>query len=285
MFRSKRLILLACIAVASVVASPVGMAIQALAQEKPMSLASSDHWEFFPRGIDDKTAFIFYDEGISGRINDSGLPDLLVLRLKFKQPRPDGLSSQEEFEALSAFEDRLTPVVDALGGLYVGRVTFDGYRRFHIFLPAGADHRTSIKALADETGYPLEFSLGQDPDKSGYWQIYPDADERQIVSDLNLLRNLEDNGDNPEIERQIDHLAYLPSEQARLAFRSWVEDQGYGVSAAREVVGEELPFALEFTHVGRTAYPDVTGHSIAISRKARELGGTYDGWGTTVEKQ
>jgi len=30
---------------------------------------------------------------------------------------------------------------------------------------------------------------------------------------------------------------------------------------------------------------DIMGHTIAINRKARELGGNYDGWETSVERR
>jgi hypothetical protein len=258
----------------------------ARAQENPMSLASTEHWQFFPRRFDDKTAYIFYDEGISGRINEADLPDLLIVRLMFKAPRPDGLSSREEFDQLSAFEDRLTALVGQLGGLYVGRITFDGYRRFHIFVPAGIGHEEPFARLARETGYKLDFSMSADPDKSGYWRdLYPDADEKQIIGDQNVLFSLQENGDNPQTARQIDHLVYLPSEDAREAFRSWIEGEGYKLIRINQMEEGELRFSIEFTHVGRTVLGEISSHSIAISRRARELGGAYDGWGTTVEAQ
>jgi len=251
-------------------------------REISMALTSSDHWELFPTQIRDKTAFVFYDEGISGRIDEADLPDLL----KFKVQPPDGLPLDEEFETLHAVKGQLTPRIEQLGGLFVGRVTFDGHRNFHFFLPAGADPKQLLSKLAEETGYEMEFSVRPDPEKSGYWQdLYPDDDERQIITDLNLLQLLEKHGDNPETERQIEHMAFLPTGEAQESFRKWIDAEGYKLIGTNRIDEGKLRFSIEFTHVGRTLLNEVNVHTLAISRKARELGGDYDGWETTVERQ
>jgi Family of unknown function (DUF695) len=71
----------------------------------------SDHWIFFPCQMGDHRAFIFYDHGIRDSINRIAPPHLLKVRAAFKQPRPDGLPTNEEFTELSALEDGLQALV------------------------------------------------------------------------------------------------------------------------------------------------------------------------------
>jgi len=40
---------------------------------------------------------------------------------------------------------------------------------------------------------------------------------------------------------------------------------------------------VRFSHVGTMVLEDITGRTIAIDRKARELDGDYDGWETSIE--
>jgi hypothetical protein len=43
-------------------------------------------------------------------------------------------------------------------------------------------------------------------------------------------------------------------------------------------------FRVRFSNEGTLRLPDITSHTIALRRKASELGGDYDGWETPVCK-
>jgi Family of unknown function (DUF695) len=82
------------------------------------------------------------------------------VRLTFKDPRPDGLSSSEEYPALVAAEDALQALVDAHGSIYVGRVTVAGHRYFHIFTSeTDATWSSKLGDLGELHGYDLQFVL------------------------------------------------------------------------------------------------------------------------------
>src|SRR5262249_23308638 len=81
---------------------------------------------------------------------------------------------------------------------------------------------------------------------------------------------------------QIDHWAYFPSSTAAEQFSLWVQAQGYeldSVSAA-----DDGRLCVRFFHDGSCQLSDITSHTIALRRKASDLGGDYDGWETPVCK-
>src|SRR5258706_2613040 len=93
----------------------------------------SDEWLFYRCQRGEQGASIFFDHGIREKIDQIAPPQLLKVQVTFKHPRPDGLSSSEEYQQLCALEDELQGVVEHHGGLYVGRVTVGGHRYLHIF--------------------------------------------------------------------------------------------------------------------------------------------------------
>src|SRR5687768_15920252 len=93
----------------------------------------SDQWIFFPCQIGEHTASIFFDHGIRDSIESAVPRQLLKVRVNFKQPRPDGMPSNDEFQQLVALENDLQTAVQQFESSYVGRVTTDGHRQFYIY--------------------------------------------------------------------------------------------------------------------------------------------------------
>jgi hypothetical protein len=62
-----------------------------------------------------------------------GFPYMAYLRLRMRAPRPDGLSSQEEYPALIEIEDKLSAAIADTDTIYVGRNTSNGCRDFYFY--------------------------------------------------------------------------------------------------------------------------------------------------------
>lgn len=244
----------------------------------------SDEWLFYPCQMGEHRASIFYDHGIRNDINQIAPPKLLKVRLTFKDQRPDRLSSSEEYPALVALDDDLRALADAHGSIYVGRVTVAGHRYFHIFTSEPEGTWTSrLSDLGKQHGYVLQFVLSPDQQREGYWRdLFPSEDDWQVIKDLRVLNVLAKQGDNGSMSRRIEHWAYLSSSTAAEQFSLWVQAQGYelgGVSTAED--GQQC---VRFSHDGNCQLSDISSHTIALRRRASDLGGTYDGWETPVCK-
>ena len=63
-------------------------------------------WKFFPCQIGEDLAFIYVDVA-AGKDIRRAPPMLAKVRLTYQAPRPNGLPTQEEFEAVRAIEEKL----------------------------------------------------------------------------------------------------------------------------------------------------------------------------------
>lgn len=106
-------------------------------------------------------------------------PVRLAVRVKMRAPRPDGLRSRDESEALYALEDHVSASIrDGLSGIFVGRVTAQGYVSIVFYIPgesvALADDLTRLTGSA--APYALEWNVDDDPNWEFYREVlYPDA--------------------------------------------------------------------------------------------------------------
>lgn len=245
----------------------------------------SDEWNFYPCQMGEHRAFIFYDEGIADSLDEVTCEDFLGLRVRFKDPRDDGLPKDEEFQQLTALEDRITEFINMAGGHYVGRVTVDGARYFHCYVTLSDQRiRTFIDATEKETGYRFDIRREADPERSGYWdELYPGEDDRQVIKDMRVLEALKRKGDDPSTERQVDHWLYFEAAENRTRFEQWAAARGYLLKGRTEPDAEHSTFGLQLTHLGTMELADITHHTIELNRAAKEIGGDYDGWETSVE--
>jgi hypothetical protein len=244
----------------------------------------SDQWKFFPCQMGERRAFIFYDHGIRDSIDTIAPPQLLKVRVTFKQRRADGLPTNEEFPQLSALEVALQALVQQHESLYVGRVTVDSNRHFYIYTPdSEGAWAARLDTLGASHGYPLAFAFQPDERRDGYWQeLFPTEDDWQVIKDLEVIEALEKHGDDGTASRRIDHWAYFPSQPAAEKFAQWARQRGYAVEGGDAT--NDGQFCVRFGHEGTFRLEDITSHTIALRRRANELGGDYDGWETLVCK-
>src|SRR5687768_7314573 len=120
-------------------------------------------------------ASIFFDHGVRDSIDTVAPRQLLKVRVAFKQPRGDGMPTNEEFQRLTRLEDGLLALVQQHESMYVGRVTVEGHRHFYIYTADSEEAWESVLAeLGDSHGYTLAFVLKQDDEHEGYWQeLFP----------------------------------------------------------------------------------------------------------------
>jgi hypothetical protein len=242
----------------------------------------SDQWRFFPCQMGEHRASIFFDYGIHESIDTAVPTHLLKVRLAFKQPRADGLSTSEEFQQLSAFEDGLQELVQQHESCYVGRISVDRHRHFYIYTSdLEAAWSAQLAALGESHGYALSFVITEDKSHTGYRQeLFPTEDDWQVILDLQVLERLEKEGDDPSASRRIDHWAYFPSRAAAEEFSQWAKGEAYdSITLDSRDYGR---FCVQFSHEGSVRLEDITRHTISLRRKSSELEGEYDGWETPI---
>lgn len=246
----------------------------------------SDHWEFFPCQMGDNIAFIFFDHGIRETIDSFKQDQQVRFDLTYKAPSDKGLPTDEEFDAVSGVEDRITEFASRQNGIYVGRVTTAGHRYFYCFVGVSPEQiETFVDEVSQSTGYTLDTQLLNDPEKKGYWKdLYPTADDWQMILDSRVVEALQESGDINEIERRIDHWAFFKSKSDARTFVSWLEELGFSLESMKRtklLMGE---WNVRFFRSDSPELYTINGITYKLRRKAAETGGRYDGWETSVEK-
>jgi hypothetical protein len=247
-----------------------------------------ESWVVFQREVDDAAAMLRVDIGWAEEEHE-GLdrPAIVEFSLPFAQVDPDtaGMAPVEsELEGLADLEDQLAAAMDAAGGILVAVMSGLGSRRWVFYAGDGGAGETAAATLTHPRRSELELRVGDDPTWSLYHDFFlPDDDEMSVIANRGVFAALEQEGDIPERERPIEHLAYLPSQAAADQFATWARTSGFTVMSQfeSEDAEEGMPsFGVEFSKV-RPATPEAVMPDIeAATEEAERLDGFYDGWQT-----
>ena len=246
----------------------------------------SDHWEFFSCQMGENLAFIFYDHGISKTIDSFNQDQQIRFDLEYKSPSDNGLPTQEEFEMVKTIEDKIEKFALDYNGIYVGRVTTAGHRYFYSFIGASVEEITSfIDVVSNLSGYILVSRIKNDPEKSGYWSdLYPTADDWQMVQDSKVVEALQNSGDINEIVRRIDHWVFFKSKKETLTFVAWLKDENYKIVSTKRSKAFSGNWTVQFYREASPELYTINRITYELRQKVAEAGGDYDGWETSVEK-
>lgn len=221
------------------------------------------------------------DLDLAGSAPDPASPVIVALELTMAMPRPDGLSSQDEYETLIAIEVALEEAVSG-SAIYAGRHTGSDKRHFYFYSAEAPQLIATLSAaMAAWPEYAFETWSRTDPEWSVYKDfLYPRREDLERMANRDVLQRLEDAGDNLDAERQIDYFATFPDEKAREAFVSSLGTKGFHVSETLKNTDGE--FQVEFHRMDRPRSIDAI--SIDLLREAHRHGGNFGGWGCTTVK-
>jgi len=241
----------------------------------------AQNWNFFFLKVDDRPASIMVDLNLSESAPDPAHPVVVALELTMATPRPDGLSSQEEYETLIAIEVALEEAAEG-SATYAGRHTGCDKRHFYFY---GADAPQLVASLsATMTGWPdyaFETWSRSDPEWSVYRDfLYPGREDLERMANRDVLQRLEDDGDDLDAERQVDYFAAFPSEPAQGAFLSSLAAKGFTLHET--FINADGEFQVEFHRMDRPRAIDTI--TIDLLREADRHGGTFGGWGCPTVK-
>jgi hypothetical protein len=114
--------------------------------KNPTPSARASDWQSYLCKVNDELASIYVDLGFASTAPLPETPKLVWLWIRLNHPREDGLSSDEEFDALCNFEDGLEGTVNNhKPSYYVGRITTQGRREFYFY----TTHAMEFQKVAD----------------------------------------------------------------------------------------------------------------------------------------
>ncbi|MCE9522760.1 MAG: DUF695 domain-containing protein [Alphaproteobacteria bacterium] len=244
-----------------------------------------DNWDFYFTRIDGYLGSIFFNETLKERAPAAGYASAVYVRLFMRDPRPDGLSSQEEFDSLSVIDDALTDeLVENLAAIYAGRATYNGVRDFFYYATDAEKIVSAANTLMTTfSDYKFEIGARADPE----WEIYlgylsPSPRDRQRIENRKVCDALESHGDLLTTKREIDHWAYFPSAESRDTFVARANAIGYTLRVPTERGEPGKKFEAQIFRVDSADIDEINSVTLELFELAQQLGGEYDGWESPV---
>jgi len=245
-------------------------------------------WNFYLCTVNDVLASIALDLGLRGQIPDLSKPELLWVWVYFKSPRPDGLSSDVEFDTLIAIEKQITKGLEQdFRAILSGRITTAGRREFYYY---GA-HSVGFKSVvADALGrfpdYEFDCGVQMDPEWNQYLNVlYPSDEQRQRIENRSVLDVLVQDGDTLKTPRDMFHWIYFRAKSDRNAFWDSIRLLEYRMQSQPDDLDREFPFGLCIVRFQSVKPEAVDEAVVELFRRAKEYHGDYDGWETEIISQ
>ena len=244
------------------------------------------NWDFFMCRIEGAPASIRTNLALIEVAPLEGLSQRLQFYIKMQNPRPDGLSSNEEYPILCDIEDAIGEKAGATGAVLAGVVRSEGFLELWFYTQnAEALAKTCEEALQTFEGYQSGDNIAEDPEWEDYFGfLYPDEFSYQTMQNRKVLMQLEKNGDKMEVPREIDHFFYFKEAAQQQAFAKEAEAKGFKVRfnddefvEDRKAEGKEYPYMVEATREDSPlAIDDIVWDLLEL---ASPFEGNYDGWG------
>lgn len=242
-------------------------------------------FDFYIATLDGDPAAIALDLGAADHAPIATHPRRLTVRLTMKQPRPDGLRSREEFDALTAIEDR---IVEAIGyeleGWMVGRVVYRGNTDVHLYVPraqAGDDERLAACLERSCADYEVVTKWSDDKPWKFYFDfLWPDRATMQTMANRRVLAQLEEAGDDVSAVRTVDHFAFFDDQAPCLRVAAALRERGFDVDPPQE--REDGSWSLQFHRDEAPGGGRIDAVTTEILELIGEDDGAYDGWGCPV---
>ena len=244
------------------------------------------NWDFFMCRIEGAPASIRTNLALIEVAPLEGFTQRLQFCIKMKNPRPDGLSSNEEYPILCDIEDAIGDKAESTGAVSAGVVKSEGFLELWFYTQnAEALAKTCEEALQAFEGYQSGYNIAEDPEWEDYFGfLYPDEFSYQTMQNRKVLMQLEKNGDKMEVPREIDHFIYFKEAAQQQAFAKEAEAKGFKVRfnddefvEERKAEGKEYPYMVEATREDSPlAIDDIVWDLLEL---ASPFEGNYDGWG------
>ena len=244
------------------------------------------NWDFFMCRIEGAPASIRTNLALIEVAPLEGLTQRLQFYIKMQNPRPDGLSSNEEYPILCDIEDAIGEKAEATGAVSAGAVKSEGFLELWFYTQnAEALAKTCEEALQAFEGYQSGYNIAEDPEWEDYFGfLYPDEFSYQTMQNRKVLMQLEKNGDKMEVPREIDHFIYFKEAAQQQAFAKEAEAKGFKVRfnddefvEDRKAEGKEYPYMVEATREDSPL--DIDDIVWDLLELASPFEGNYDGWG------
>ncbi|MGA4719842.1 DUF695 domain-containing protein [Fictibacillus nanhaiensis] len=247
----------------------------------------SDNWNFYIDELDENLASFVVDLDVTEEINISKYKWLFTVKLIVKSPTELGFPDEREDELMGELEYDLMEKLNEEDIIQVGRLTTNGTREF--FYYAKKEKQVKIidqlaLAIFDKSGYQTEISnLEEEEPWSFYYEfLYPNEYHLQQMGNRDLVELLEQENDDLEHPREIQHWIEFQTLKDLNAFEQDIHKEGFKTVELEVEKNEEGTFNITISREDSVDYDMIDAVTYLIIETAQKYNGEYDGWESPV---
>ncbi|MEM7431962.1 MAG: DUF695 domain-containing protein [Pseudomonadota bacterium] len=129
-------------------------------------------WDYYQCNVNDQLSSIFVDLSIARQAPLTSLPILHWHWIRLRFPNDQGMSTDQEFDALCHYQDNLEAAISGSDDIrYVGRITGSGRRELYFYASAEADVEGRIANVISK--FP-EYQFQRGSKEDAEWRQYLD---------------------------------------------------------------------------------------------------------------
>ncbi len=239
-------------------------------------------WEIYIKNIDGLVASVQCNMGLIYEIDELQLtfPTLGFIKVTLKEPKENGLLSDEEEPEILFLEDKIeSALIKFRVGKYAGRVISDGSVTFIFYLQFTYNWQDFLDFALDEfDSYSVTQGLKDDPSWAYYTNLlFPNIKEQQIINNHKVCDKLKESGDTLETPRMIEHKFIIQESTNRTMLVEQMKNYGFELQNDQEET-------LSFYRKDKPFYYDIDQITLELIDLAVDSDALYDGWETSVVK-
>ena len=248
-------------------------------------------WNVYRSWIDDDPAVFRLNLALDKVAPLEGFSYCVRITIELKNPDENGFSTNERPE-IYAIEDKILRPLQSDKDILVAVLTVRGEVTWYFYSQAPGLLQERLKATWDTSmGYTYQVECSEDKPWNFFLKgLYPNIYEKQTIYNREILSACQENEDQVEVLRPIEHWLYFDTEQDMLNAIEKAAALGFTVYSSKKVEVEEEAKDLEDLGycliLSKENTPvQIDGDTWDLIDIALDTHGNYDGWETILVKE
>ena len=248
-------------------------------------------WNAYRSWLDDDPAVFRLNLALDEVAPIEGFSYCVRITIELKNPDENGFSTNERPQ-IYAIEDQILRPLQSDKDILVAVLTARGEVTWYFYSKAPEALQERLSATWDTSmGYTYQVECSEDKQWNFFLKgLYPNIYEKQTIYNREILSACQENEDQVEVPRPIEHWLYFDTEQDMLSAIEKAAALGFTVYSSEKVVPEEgkevqedLGYCLILSKENTPI--DIDGDTWNLIDIALDTHGNYDGWETILVKE
>jgi len=197
-------------------------------------------WNVYRSWLDDDPAVFRLNLALDEVAPIEGFSYCVRITIELKNPDENGFSTNER-PAIYAIEDQILRPLQSDKDILVAVLTMRGEVTWYFYSQAPEALQERLSATWDSSmGYTYQVECSEDKQWNFFLKgLYPNIYEKQTIYNREILSACQENEDQVEVPRPIEHWLYFDTEQDMLTAIEKAAALGFTVYSSEKVVPEE----------------------------------------------